>query len=93
MGDPVGLSHLYAKNMYNYAHSPVFRPLIIRLCGRSLIWVQGKEHKRMRGLVAPAFAADNVLAMHTDIYHISTALQTALPMRFMPRVSAPSNST
>ena len=79
MGDTVGLSHIYAKNTYNYAHSPVFRPLIIRLCGRSLIWVEGeKEHKRMRGLVAPAFSADNVRAMHTDIYHVSTALQTRI---------------
>src|SRR5258706_11941421 len=79
MGDTVGLSHIYGKNTYNYAHSPVFRPLILRLCGRSLIWVEGeKDHKRMRNLVAPAFSADNVREMHSDIYHVATALQTRI---------------
>ena len=60
-------------------HSPVFRPLIIRLGGRSLIWVEGeKEHKRMRGLIAPAFSSDNVRAMHADIYYVCSALQTRI---------------
>jgi len=79
MGDTGGLSHIYTKNPYNYHHSPVYRSLIIRFTGRSLIWVEGeKDHKRMRGLIAPAFSADNVRAMHTDIYHVVTALQTRI---------------
>ena len=79
MGDTVGLSHIYTKNPYNYHHSPVFRPLILRLAGRSLIWVEGeKEHKRMRGLIAPAFSLDNVRAMHEDIYYVCSTLQTRI---------------
>ena len=79
MGDPVGLSHIYAKNPYNYHHSPVVRPLIIRLAGRSLIWVEGeKEHKRMRSLIAPAFSSDNVRSMCADIYYVCNALQTRI---------------
>ncbi len=79
IGDNVGLSHIYTKNPYNYHHSPVVRPFIIRIVGRSLIWVEGeKEHKRMRSLIAPAFSSDNVRAMHADIYHVSSALQTRI---------------
>lgn len=90
MGDTVGLSHIYAKNTYNYAHSPVFRPLILRLCGRSLIWVEGdKDHRRMRSLVSPAFSAENVRAMHSDIYHVATALQT----RIANEIHASSNAS
>jgi cytochrome P450 len=32
----------------------------------------------MRGLVAPAFSSGNVREMHTDIYHVATALQTRI---------------
>ena len=79
MGDTVGLSHIYTKNPYNYHHSPVIRPLVIRIAGRSLVWVEGeKEHKRMRSLIAPAFSSDNVRAMHADVYHVSSALQARI---------------
>ena len=32
----------------------------------------------MRNLIAPAFSSDNVRAMHADIYHVSSALQTRI---------------
>ncbi len=55
------------------------RPIVIRLVGRSLVWVEGeKEHKRMRSLIAPAFSSDNVRAMHADVYYVSSALQTRI---------------
>jgi cytochrome P450 len=76
VGDTVALSHIYAKNTYNYAHSPVFRPLIERLTGKSLIWVEGeREHKKMRALVAPAFSADNVRRMEPQIRQVVAKLQ------------------
>ena len=79
MGDTIGLSHLFTKNPYNYHHSPVLRSFIIRVGGRSLIWVEGeKEHKRMRSLIAPAFSSDNVRAMHADIYYVCSTLQTRI---------------
>ena len=79
MGDTGGISHIFTKNPYNYHHSPVLRSLVFRVGGRSLIWVEGeKDHKRMRGLIAPAFSSDNVRGMHTDIYHVATALQTRI---------------
>ena len=79
IGDPVGLSHIFARNPYNYHHSPVWRSFVIRLVGRSLVWVEGeKEHKRMRSLIAPAFSSDNVRAMHTDVYYVSSALQSRI---------------
>ena len=79
IGDTVAFSHIYTKNPYNYQHSPAIRPFLARLAGRSLVWVEGeKEHKRMRSLFAPAFSSDNVRAMHADIYHVSSALQTRI---------------
>ena len=79
ISDNVGLSHIYTRNPYNYHHSPVFRPFAIRILGRSLVWVEGeKEHKRMRSLFAPAFSSDNVRAMHANVYHVSSALQTRI---------------
>ena len=79
MGDTGGFSHIYTKNAYNYHHSPLLRSLIIRLAGRSLVWVEGeKEHKRMRSVVAPAFSSDNIREMHADIYLVATALQTRI---------------
>ena len=32
----------------------------------------------MRSLIAPAFSSDNVRAMHTDIYYVSSTLQTRI---------------
>ena len=79
IGDTVAFSHIFTKNPYNYHHSPVLRPFIIRLLGRSLVWVEGeKEHKRMRSLIAPAFSSDNVRAMHADVHHVCGALQTRI---------------
>ena len=79
MGDTVGLSHIYTKNPYNYIHSPFISSVAVRLAGRSLLWVDSeKEHKRMRGLIAPAFSSDNVRAMHADIYYVCSTLQTRI---------------
>jgi len=79
LSDNVGLSHIYTKNPYNYHHSPVIRPIALRLVGRSLVWVEGeKEHKRMRSLIAPAFSSDNVRAMHADVYYVASALQARI---------------
>ena len=79
VGDTVGFSHIYTKNPYNYIHSPFISTLAMRLAGRSLLWVDGeKEHKRMRGLIAPAFSSDNVRAMHADVYYVCSTLQTRI---------------
>ncbi|KAG8861654.1 hypothetical protein FRC20_011448 [Serendipita sp. 405] len=84
VGDTVALSHIYAKNTYNYPHSPVFIPLIERLTGRGLIWVEGERaHKKMRALVAPAFSADNVRKMGSDIYQVAHSLQNKLSNEIM----------
>ena len=79
MGDTGGFSHLYTKKAYAYHHAPVLRSVALRLGGRSLVWVEGeKEHRRMRGVIAPAFSSDNVRKMHAEIYLVATALQTRI---------------
>jgi hypothetical protein len=41
------ITHIFTRYVYNYAKSPVFRPLIDRLLGKSIVWAEGDNHKRM----------------------------------------------
>ncbi|KAF8592546.1 cytochrome P450, partial [Ramaria rubella] len=78
LSDPGGLSHMF-RNIYNYPHSAVFRPLIDRLLGRGLVWVEGeKEHKRMRHLANLAFSAESVKRMAPAIWECAGKLQTRM---------------
>ncbi|CAG7846424.1 SubName: Full=Related to Cytochrome P450 {ECO:0000313/EMBL:CCA66956.1} [Serendipita indica DSM 11827] len=57
------------QNAYNYPHSAVFRPIIERLTGRGIVWVEGEHaHKPMRALLAPAFTLDRIRAMGPDMW-------------------------
>jgi len=63
-------SHDFNQNAYNYPHSPVFRPVIERLTGRGIVWVEGEEaHRPMRALLAPAFTLDRIRAMGPDMWY------------------------
>ncbi|KAG8774992.1 hypothetical protein FRC16_004951 [Serendipita sp. 398] len=67
--DPKAIDRVLCKNAYNYPHSAVFRPIIERLTGRSIVWVEGeKDHKPMRALIAPAFTLDRIRAMGPDMW-------------------------
>ncbi|KIJ56541.1 hypothetical protein M422DRAFT_62521 [Sphaerobolus stellatus SS14] len=78
LSDPVGIAHVF-NNIYDYPHSPVFRPLIERLLGRGLVWIEGKtEHRRMRRLVNPAFSVDNVKQMAPAISESAAKLQVCI---------------
>ena len=55
IADPAALSYMFTRNVYGYTKSPLFRPLIDRLLGRSLVWAEGDDHKRMRTLLNPVF--------------------------------------
>nr|BAK09392.1 cytochrome P450 [Postia placenta] len=68
LGDPLGITHILQKKVYDYPHSEVVRPRVARLLGQGLGWVEGEaEHKRMRHMVSPSFSHENIKAMSQDI--------------------------
>ncbi|KAF8734032.1 cytochrome p450, partial [Rhizoctonia solani] len=46
--DPAAVTHMFGKEVYSYVKSPVIRPIIDRLMGKSLTWAEGDVHKRQR---------------------------------------------
>ncbi|ELU40781.1 cytochrome P450 domain-containing protein [Rhizoctonia solani AG-1 IA] len=46
--DPAAITHMFGKEVYSYVKSPVIRPIIDRLMGKSLTWAEGDVHKRQR---------------------------------------------
>ncbi|KZV98142.1 cytochrome P450 [Exidia glandulosa HHB12029] len=68
VGDPEALAHIFIRRTYDYVKSPVFRPLIERLLGRSVIWVEdADEHSRMRRFMSPCFTAQQIRANTNEI--------------------------
>ncbi|EUC54580.1 cytochrome P450 family protein [Rhizoctonia solani AG-3 Rhs1AP] len=46
--DPAAIAHMFGKEVYSYVKSPVIRPIVDRLMGKSLVWAEGDVHKRQR---------------------------------------------
>ncbi|KDQ09988.1 hypothetical protein BOTBODRAFT_178543 [Botryobasidium botryosum FD-172 SS1] len=67
VADPGVLSHMLTKNVYGYSKSPIIRPIIDRLLGKSLPWAEGDEHRRMRALLNPVFTAEQTRGMYDDV--------------------------
>lgn len=60
-------------------HSPVVRPRMARLLGKSLVWVEGEaEHRRMRALFTPALSAAAVKAGMPDFYLVTSKVRLPL---------------
>ncbi|CUA73383.1 Putative cytochrome P450 CYP13A7 [Caenorhabditis elegans] [Rhizoctonia solani] len=53
--DPAAIAHMFGKEVYSYVKSPVIRPIIGRLMGKSLVWAEGDVHKRQRQQLARFF--------------------------------------
>ena len=62
--DPEIITHIFTRNVYKYAKSPYFRPLIERLGGRSILWAEGDDHKRMAKVLSASFKPERVRGMH-----------------------------
>jgi cytochrome P450 len=57
----------------------VFRPLLERLLGKSIVWAEGESlHGRMRNLLNPVFSAENVRSFQDDIVDIAQRLKSLL---------------
>ncbi|KAF8332754.1 cytochrome P450 [Cantharellus anzutake] len=78
VADPVAVSHIQSRNVYNYIKSPVIRLLVERMLGRSLVWAEGDEHRRMRATLAPCFSAARVRLMESAVLDSAHKLVDAL---------------
>ncbi|EIM81807.1 cytochrome P450 [Stereum hirsutum FP-91666 SS1] len=68
LSDPLGISYLLQKRIFDFHHSRVVRPRIGRLLGKGLGWVEGEaEHRRMKQLVMPSLTVENIKGMSYDI--------------------------
>ncbi|PBK86343.1 cytochrome P450 [Armillaria gallica] len=73
LSDPMGITYLLQKKVFDYHHSAVVRPRVARLLGKGLGWIEGEEeHRRMRRLARPALTSDNIKAMSLDITEAAT---------------------
>jgi len=74
VADVKAIDHILVKNSYRYPHSDVFRPIIERLTGRGIVWMETEaEHRPIKALLAPAFNLDRVRGMAPDIWYSSNA--------------------
>ncbi|KAK7438993.1 hypothetical protein VKT23_017699, partial [Stygiomarasmius scandens] len=79
IGDPAAITHIYAKNSYNYWRAPTQRALVKRVSGRGMIWIEGAEaHRRQRSIVSPAFSDVSVGDMAPDMYHVANHLKSRI---------------
>ncbi|KAI5992490.1 cytochrome P450, partial [Pisolithus albus] len=84
VADPLAVTHIMQKHVYDYPHSDVVRPRIARLLGKSLGWVEGEaEHKRMRNLVAPSLAPDALRRGTPDVYGAAEQLAVNLELHLL----------
>ncbi|KDQ08460.1 hypothetical protein BOTBODRAFT_37899 [Botryobasidium botryosum FD-172 SS1] len=67
IADPGIVSHIFTKNAYMYPKSLVFRPLLERIVGKSLVWAEGEDHKKMRALLNPVFTAEQTRLMYESV--------------------------
>ena len=74
LADVKAIDHIFVKNSYRYPHSDVYRPLLERLTGRGIVWMENEaEHRPIKALLAPAFNLDRVRGMAPDIWYSSNA--------------------
>ncbi|EJD55299.1 cytochrome P450 [Auricularia subglabra TFB-10046 SS5] len=79
LADPGALAHIYIRKTYDYTHSHYFRPLIDRLLGKSLVWVEGaEEHPKMRRMLTPIFSAESIKQYRNDIVESAHRLEHKL---------------
>ena len=68
VADPQALFHIDAKNVYNYRKTLVLQSLFERTLGRSVVWAEGDEHKRMRSVLNSCFTLVSLLVVQVGCY-------------------------
>lgn len=80
--DHGALQHIFQQSD-KYVKSPVFRPPIINLLGKGLVWAEGDDHKKQRKILAPAFSTESLKGMSDDIWECSEKLESRLVNRVL----------
>ncbi|KAJ7668936.1 cytochrome P450 [Mycena rosella] len=75
--DDAAVHHIFA-NSDLYVKSPVFRPLIMNILGKGVIWAEGKDWHRQRKVLSPAFSPESVKEMVPAIYECAERLERNL---------------
>ncbi|KAF8598679.1 cytochrome P450 [Ceratobasidium sp. AG-I] len=76
--DPGAISQIFGKETYSYVKSPIFRPLIKRLIGESVLWAEGATHKRQRHQLAPFFTTKETRNMFEVVNTCAHAVTESL---------------
>ncbi|EIM87138.1 cytochrome P450 [Stereum hirsutum FP-91666 SS1] len=77
IADNAAAQHIF-QYTDRYTKAPAFRPIIVKLLGKSLVWAEGDEHKKQRRLLAPAFTPESVRGMSDDILESAQKLENRL---------------
>ncbi|KAJ7108725.1 cytochrome P450 [Mycena epipterygia] len=75
--DHAAVHHIFSHSDF-YVKSPAFRPPIVNMLGRGLVWAEGGDWHRQRKILSPAFSQDSVKEMTSAIYECAERLETRL---------------
>ncbi|KAJ7468094.1 cytochrome P450 [Mycena latifolia] len=75
--DHAAVHHIFA-NSGLYVKSPAFRPTIMNILGKGLVWAEGEDWHRQRKILSPAFSSEAVKEMAPAIYECAERLEKRL---------------
>ncbi|KAJ7668018.1 cytochrome P450 [Mycena rosella] len=75
--DHAAVHHIFA-NSDLYVKSAVFRPLIMNILGKGLVWAEGEDWHQQRKILSPAFSPESVKEMIPTIYECAERLERNL---------------
>ncbi|KAJ7668008.1 cytochrome P450 [Mycena rosella] len=75
--DHAAVHHIFA-NSDLYVKSPVFRPLVMNILGKGVVWAEGEDWHQQRKILSPAFSLESVKEMVPAIYECAERLERNL---------------
>ncbi|KAJ6582930.1 cytochrome P450 [Mycena vulgaris] len=75
--DHAAVHHIFA-NSELYVKSPAFRPTIMNILGKGLVWAEGDDWHQQRKILSPAFSPESVKEMASAIYECAERLERRL---------------
>ncbi|KAJ7668023.1 cytochrome P450 [Mycena rosella] len=75
--DHAAIHHIFA-NSDLYVKAPVFRPIVLNILGKGLVWAEGEDWHRQRKILSPAFSPESVKEMVPVIYECAERLERRL---------------
>ncbi|THH19339.1 hypothetical protein EW146_g1797 [Bondarzewia mesenterica] len=75
--DNAAAGHIFSQSE-RYVKAPMFRPIVVKLLGKGLVWAEGEEHRHQRRLLAPAFSPESVRGMADDVWECAEKFESKL---------------